>query len=157
MIETFESSYQIWCRPRLGLGSCSLLAGSCLAKTRGKSARPRTNPGERFSRDGSSHPSHPSPTSPLQKSPAPISLFHFLLLPFPPSQKMQALARPLARAAPKNLSRAAALSTWSAVPAGPPDPILGESFNSVYTSPCSHCIPRLLQCSLPWQSSLNTL
>ena len=24
MIETFESSYQIWCRPRLGLGSCSL-------------------------------------------------------------------------------------------------------------------------------------
>ncbi|KAK7694597.1 Aspartate aminotransferase, mitochondrial [Cerrena zonata] len=45
---------------------------------------------------------------------------------------MQALARPLARAAPKNLSRAAALSTWSAVPAGPPDPILGvtEAFKA---------------------------
>ncbi|KAH8102614.1 PLP-dependent transferase [Cristinia sonorae] len=38
---------------------------------------------------------------------------------------MQAIARPLARASPRALSRAAALSTWSAVPAGPPDPILG--------------------------------
>ncbi|THH34165.1 hypothetical protein EUX98_g47 [Antrodiella citrinella] len=38
---------------------------------------------------------------------------------------MQAIARPLARAAPRALSRAAALSTWSAVPAGPPDAILG--------------------------------
>lgn len=41
---------------------------------------------------------------------------------------MQAFSRPLARIAPRNLSRAAALSTWSAVPAGPPDPILGESY-----------------------------
>jgi len=40
---------------------------------------------------------------------------------------MQALARPLARAAPRSLARAAALSTWSSVPAGPPDPILGVS------------------------------
>ena len=38
---------------------------------------------------------------------------------------MQAIARPLARAAPRGLRQAAALSTWSAVPAGPPDPILG--------------------------------
>ena len=38
---------------------------------------------------------------------------------------MQAVARPLTRTAPKSLRRAAALSTWSAVPAGPPDPILG--------------------------------
>ncbi|CCM01943.1 uncharacterized protein FIBRA_04016 [Fibroporia radiculosa] len=40
---------------------------------------------------------------------------------------MQAIARPLARAAPKQIRCAAALSTWSAVPAGPPDPILGVS------------------------------
>lgn len=38
---------------------------------------------------------------------------------------MQAISRPLTRTAPKTLRRAAALSTWSAVPAGPPDPILG--------------------------------
>ncbi|KAI0793452.1 pyridoxal phosphate-dependent transferase [Abortiporus biennis] len=45
---------------------------------------------------------------------------------------MLAITRPLARAAPKGLSRAAALSTWSAVPAGPPDPILGvtEAFKA---------------------------
>ncbi|GBE78274.1 Aspartate aminotransferase, mitochondrial [Sparassis crispa] len=45
---------------------------------------------------------------------------------------MQAVARPLARAAPNNLRRAAALSTWSTVPAGPPDPILGvtEAFKA---------------------------
>ncbi|KIP12008.1 hypothetical protein PHLGIDRAFT_27620 [Phlebiopsis gigantea 11061_1 CR5-6] len=40
---------------------------------------------------------------------------------------MQAISRPLSRTAPKSLRRAAALSTWSAVPAGPPDPILGVS------------------------------
>ena len=39
---------------------------------------------------------------------------------------MQAIARPLTRAAPRGLRQAAALSTWSAVPAGPPDPILRE-------------------------------
>lgn len=38
---------------------------------------------------------------------------------------MQAISRPLTRTAPKSLRRAAALSTWSTVPAGPPDPILG--------------------------------
>ncbi|KAL6302173.1 pyridoxal phosphate-dependent transferase [Sparassis latifolia] len=45
---------------------------------------------------------------------------------------MQAVARPLARTAPNNLRRAAALSTWSTVPAGPPDPILGvtEAFKA---------------------------
>lgn len=39
---------------------------------------------------------------------------------------MQAIARPIARAAPRQVRAAAALSTWSNVPAGPPDPILGE-------------------------------
>ncbi|KAI0815204.1 PLP-dependent transferase [Irpex lacteus] len=45
---------------------------------------------------------------------------------------MQAIARPLTRAAPKGLRQAAALSTWAAVPAGPPDPILGvtEAFKA---------------------------
>ncbi|KAI0078928.1 PLP-dependent transferase [Panus rudis PR-1116 ss-1] len=45
---------------------------------------------------------------------------------------MQALSRPLARVAPRSLARAAALSTWSNVPAGPPDPILGvtEAFKA---------------------------
>ncbi|KAI0347998.1 PLP-dependent transferase [Trametopsis cervina] len=45
---------------------------------------------------------------------------------------MQAITRPLARAAPRGLRQAAALSTWSAVPAGPPDPILGvtEAFKA---------------------------
>ncbi|PSR72383.1 hypothetical protein PHLCEN_2v11726 [Hermanssonia centrifuga] len=45
---------------------------------------------------------------------------------------MQVISRPLTRSAPRNLRRAAALSTWSAVPAGPPDPILGvtEAFKA---------------------------
>ncbi|KZT06907.1 PLP-dependent transferase [Laetiporus sulphureus 93-53] len=45
---------------------------------------------------------------------------------------MQAVSRPIARAVPSNVRRAAALSTWSAVPAGPPDPILGvtEAFKA---------------------------
>ncbi|GJE86060.1 aspartate aminotransferase family protein [Phanerochaete sordida] len=45
---------------------------------------------------------------------------------------MQAISRPLTRTAPKSLRRAAALSTWAAVPAGPPDPILGvtEAFKA---------------------------
>ncbi|EKM60996.1 uncharacterized protein PHACADRAFT_134034 [Phanerochaete carnosa HHB-10118-sp] len=45
---------------------------------------------------------------------------------------MQAISRPLTRSAPLSLRRAAALSTWSAVPAGPPDPILGvtEAFKA---------------------------
>ncbi|PCH33598.1 hypothetical protein WOLCODRAFT_22108 [Wolfiporia cocos MD-104 SS10] len=45
---------------------------------------------------------------------------------------MQVIARPLARTAPQQVRRAAALSTWSAVPAGPPDPILGvtEAFKA---------------------------
>ncbi|KAI0374223.1 PLP-dependent transferase [Pilatotrama ljubarskyi] len=38
---------------------------------------------------------------------------------------MQAIARPLARAAPRHVRYAGSLSVWSAVPAGPPDPILG--------------------------------
>ena len=39
---------------------------------------------------------------------------------------MQAIARPLARAAaPKHVRYAGSLSAWAAVPAGPPDPILG--------------------------------
>ena len=40
-------------------------------------------------------------------------------------RKMQAIARPLARIAPKHVRYAGSLSVWSAVPAGPPDPILG--------------------------------
>ncbi|KZT74675.1 hypothetical protein DAEQUDRAFT_719857 [Daedalea quercina L-15889] len=45
---------------------------------------------------------------------------------------MQAIARPLARAAPRQVRAAAALSTWANVPAGPPDPILGvtEAFKA---------------------------
>ncbi|KAH9946668.1 pyridoxal phosphate-dependent transferase [Amylocystis lapponica] len=45
---------------------------------------------------------------------------------------MQVISRPLARAVPQHIRRAAALSTWSAVPAGPPDPILGvtEAFKA---------------------------
>ncbi|EMD41819.1 hypothetical protein CERSUDRAFT_128978 [Gelatoporia subvermispora B] len=38
---------------------------------------------------------------------------------------MLAAARPLARAIPRHTLRAAGVSTWSNVPAGPPDPILG--------------------------------
>ena len=38
---------------------------------------------------------------------------------------MQAIARPLARAAPKHVRYAGTVSAWSAVPAGTPDPILG--------------------------------
>lgn len=38
---------------------------------------------------------------------------------------MQAIARPLARVAPKHVRYTGSLSAWSAVPAGPPDPILG--------------------------------
>nr|VWO96684.1 Aspartate aminotransferase (EC [Ganoderma boninense] len=45
---------------------------------------------------------------------------------------MQAIARPLARVAPKHVRYAGSLSVWSAVPAGPPDPILGvtEAFKA---------------------------
>ncbi|KAI0735222.1 PLP-dependent transferase [Earliella scabrosa] len=45
---------------------------------------------------------------------------------------MQAIARPLARAAPRHVRYAGSLSVWSAVPAGPPDPILGvtEAFKA---------------------------
>ncbi|RPD63009.1 PLP-dependent transferase [Lentinus tigrinus ALCF2SS1-7] len=45
---------------------------------------------------------------------------------------MQAIARPLARAAPRHVRYAGSLSIWSAVPAGPPDPILGvtEAFKA---------------------------
>ncbi len=45
--------------------------------------------------------------------------------PLPSCSKMQAIARPLARVAPKHVRYAGSLSVWSAVPAGPPDPILG--------------------------------
>ncbi|OCH96464.1 PLP-dependent transferase [Obba rivulosa] len=38
---------------------------------------------------------------------------------------MLAVARPLVRVAPRHALRAAGVSTWSHVPAGPPDPILG--------------------------------
>lgn len=61
---------------------------------------------------------------------------------------MQALARPLARVASKNLGRAAALSTWSAVPAGPPDPILGESFIAPYVPRTPTVAVGFNQCSL---------
>ncbi|KAI1797829.1 PLP-dependent transferase [Ganoderma leucocontextum] len=40
---------------------------------------------------------------------------------------MQAIARPLARVAPKHVRYAGSLSVWFTVPAGPPDPILGVS------------------------------
>ncbi|OBZ78526.1 Aspartate aminotransferase, mitochondrial [Grifola frondosa] len=45
---------------------------------------------------------------------------------------MQAIARPLARAAPRHVRYAGTLSAWSAVPAGPPDAILGvtEAFKA---------------------------
>ncbi|KAI0801318.1 PLP-dependent transferase [Fomes fomentarius] len=45
---------------------------------------------------------------------------------------MQAIARPLVRAAPRHVRYAGSLSVWSAVPAGPPDPILGvtEAFKA---------------------------
>ncbi|KAI0825186.1 pyridoxal phosphate-dependent transferase [Trametes gibbosa] len=45
---------------------------------------------------------------------------------------MQAIARPLARVAPKHVRYTGSLSAWSAVPAGPPDPILGvtEAFKA---------------------------
>ncbi|KAH9944431.1 PLP-dependent transferase [Epithele typhae] len=45
---------------------------------------------------------------------------------------MQAIARPLARVAPKHVRYAGTVSAWSAVPAGPPDPILGvtEAFKA---------------------------
>ncbi|KAI0963505.1 hypothetical protein AcW1_000563 [Taiwanofungus camphoratus] len=45
---------------------------------------------------------------------------------------MQVIARPLTRIAPRQIRVVAALSTWSAVPAGPPDPILGvtEAFKA---------------------------
>lgn len=55
---------------------------------------------------------------------------------------MQAIARPLTRAAPRGLRQAAALSTWSAVPAGPPDPILGEFFNNI-PAELANTLPRL--------------
>ena len=48
---------------------------------------------------------------------------------------MQAIARPLARVAPKHVRYAGSLSVWSAVPAGPPDPILG-TWRSSHTLLC---------------------
>lgn len=74
---------------------------------------------------------------PLQTRPRPVyfsssSSFWFLSIPFSSSllSKMQAIARPLARAAPRHVRYAGSLSVWSAVPAGPPDPILGTCRSS---------------------------
>lgn len=58
---------------------------------------------------------------------------------------MQAIARPIARVAPRQVRAAAALSTWANVPAGPPDPILGEYSRrrvDMYTP-----VPAILGCS----------
>ena len=59
-----------------------------------------------------------------------LLLHIFLPPPLSPRRKMQAIARPLARAAPKHVRYAGSLSVWSAVPAGPPDPILGTCRSS---------------------------